>query len=370
MWKRVGSLLFVVMLPAVAALSQDPSLILADGGIQFPDGTVQETSAVVTDPPPTLTVPVDCAAGDSINEALRQPAEELTIEISGICTENVVVSRSNVTLIGTDPSTDGIQGASGIPINNAVLVFGTFSVTIENLQLTGAVGGLGVDYAFAVRVINCRLENNSYAGAFLSGANVRFEDTVITGNGRRGVRMSQASFLNCIRCTIENNPAAGERTGIQAFNGSHIYLSDSIVEGATGIDTTASKVEAWGGSGEIKGAATAIRAVDNASVRLGSISLTGALFVEVKSSAVLENTTQTMPGGSTAYNEIAVDSSLVVVGTASLAADVEFQAFATGVFYEGTSVSGSLECYTGSDAACEDPSDITGTSDCALCPKP
>ena len=56
------------------------------------------------------TIQVDCSKGQSINQALRDKAEELIIQISGMCQERVVVTRDNVTLIGSDPVTDGVTG--------------------------------------------------------------------------------------------------------------------------------------------------------------------------------------------------------------------------------------------------------------------
>jgi hypothetical protein len=50
----------------------------------------------------TATVRVDCVKGDSINAALltNTKAQRLTIDISGMCHENVVVTRDRVTLHG------------------------------------------------------------------------------------------------------------------------------------------------------------------------------------------------------------------------------------------------------------------------------
>ena len=67
----------------------------------------------------TKTVKVDCFKGKSINAALNanKNVDELTIEIDGICYENVIVDRDNVTLRGINlyengEPEDGIEAAS------------------------------------------------------------------------------------------------------------------------------------------------------------------------------------------------------------------------------------------------------------------
>ena len=64
----------------------------------------------------TVTVKVDCTKGGSINKALDQNknARSLILEIGGMCTENVIVTRDRVTLRGINPSIDGIQAASNL----------------------------------------------------------------------------------------------------------------------------------------------------------------------------------------------------------------------------------------------------------------
>ena len=65
------------------------------------------------------TAKVDCFKGKSINAVLKahKNVDELIIEIDGICDEDVLVQRDNVTLLGInldgsgDP-TDGIRAVS------------------------------------------------------------------------------------------------------------------------------------------------------------------------------------------------------------------------------------------------------------------
>lgn len=64
-------------------------------------------------------------------------ADDLVVEIKGLCEENVVVNRERVTLRGTNPASDGIRAAAlDTPGSFALLVRSSY-VRIENLKITG-----------------------------------------------------------------------------------------------------------------------------------------------------------------------------------------------------------------------------------------
>lgn len=368
----------VVVLCVGFSWADQPALVLVDGGIQFPDGTVQETSAVVADGPPTLTIAVDCAAGGSINEALKQPADELTVEISGFCDEIVDLSRSNVTLRGSDPLTDGIHASASLPYNSAILVRGVAGgVALENLSLTGAMAGFSINDSFGVHLTNCRLENSSYTGGFVSSAQVNMTDTVVSGNGNTGIRVGGGSHLGSTGCTIEANGTDGLGTGIRVGRGSELFLTDSAVEGKRAILVEfGSRVYGKGAPTVIEGLPDAggfglAVAVDStSSLELSGVSIVGPFSVRWKSCLKLNDTTQTIPPGLTSVNSVSGGSTLLVSGSTTLVGDVNINEFGTGVFSSGSGVSGNLSCGSGGDAYCENPSVVTGTSSCEKCTTP
>jgi hypothetical protein len=369
--------LICLLLCSPAVTAQDPSIVLKDGGIEFPDGTVQETSAVVTNPPPTLTVNVDCGSGDTVAEALAQPADQLTIEISGICTENVVVSRNHVTLRGTDPLADGIHAEDGVsfPTPYALEVDGVQRATmrIRNLQLAGAPGSypLGV-YHSRVNVKNCRLQNGSHFGAWLSDSLALFTDTVITGNADGGVNFG-GGYFRCTRCTIENNGEGG--WGIRSFPGGEFDLIDSTVEGYRAVYMQGGALRVTGSSSiegipGADGEGLAIEATENATIKLNGASVTGPMNVVLSDLILDEATTHSIPVEFMEDNEVSGNRGIYVAGASTLAGNLGLSALAKGFFESGTSLAGNLECVGGSDAWCEDSSVISGTSNCAQCVKP
>lgn len=96
------SLFLLCVFAAAAALAQDPSLVLADGGLQFPDGTVQLTAAAKGSAPVEDTGqklcwdqdgnPVDCPFtfqdGD-FQAGVDWPAPRFSYNADGTVTDNL-----------------------------------------------------------------------------------------------------------------------------------------------------------------------------------------------------------------------------------------------------------------------------------------
>lgn len=317
----------------------------------------------------TKTIAVDCAAGDSISKALEDKTDELIIEISGICAEEVYVTRSNVTLRGTDPTLDGIRpGPDEVSLNQALNLFGVHAVSIENLKITGGRIGLSINRSFGIDVTNCRLEDNLFFGSILgtASASVDYIDTVVTGNGSTAIWVINGSFLRCTRCTVEDNG----RDGFFLSQGSELTLRDSTVEGWRALDLRGgSRVFTFGSSNTVTGLPVAIRARGTVSAELFAAAVDGRLELGQGSVLTLQpGSTHTNAGGA---GVVSGGSQLIASSTSSLGGDLELRDFSQAVFPVGASISGSLSCSLGADAYCGDPpTAVGGTSDCGQCPKP
>lgn len=325
--------------------------------------------------PATATVAVNCNAGDRIMVALLRPAVELTIEISGICEEDVEILRKNVTLRGTNPLTDGIRPDPDGLKRQVITVFGTNSIIIENLNLAGANNGIGVNASFGVFVTNCIIEDNSFAGVIAGTAStVRVLDTVIRnigGNPNRGIWATQGSNMSCTGCTIENHVR-----GILLRHGSEMLLIDSTVVGTQqGVEVVrASKFRMLAGTspstiqGGSGGSQNALVLRDNSSAFLTSGNINGNIRLRRNSVAVLAGTLQSNP--SLLVNVVQSGSSLVARNSASFVGDFFITEFSNVTLPTGSTVSGSLSCSLGADAVCGNPSNVSGTSNCGQCPTP
>jgi len=190
-------------------------------------------------PPPAsvffrVTVIIDCAAGDSINDALETRARRLTILVDGFptpCIENVVINRDSVILQGANvdlsdpdnpgPPVDVIEGVPSVDrlrgpsFGNVVVIRDARNVTVQHLSLRkGTRGGIRFNGLGRFTVRNCELTGNTEGLSVRGGiANVR--DTTVNGNFRfdeaqgrflgSGITVERHGELDCRRCIIENN---------------------------------------------------------------------------------------------------------------------------------------------------------------------
>ena len=342
--------LAAVLMPA-GLQAQPPSLVLADGGIEFPDGSVLD-SATAVNPPATLTVAVDCTTGDSINDALENEADELVIEISGFCTENVYVRRDNVTFQGTDSATDGITGPSpGSSDPLLVDVKNASGVTFRNLTFANSSRhGLGTRSTRGIVVESCVFKDNGYDGAnFWMASDAFIEDSSFEQNGRFGIRVGAASIVRAVDSVFEDNADSAvlahedavvylsgnacsvtateePMNGLEAYQDSFLYVTDCSLNVPNGM---------------------ALHAFEQSDLNVVSISFVGDLTAEWKSLVFLGSSVQTTAGPN--GNRFAHDSTLVLTfGDATLVGTTTFDTFSTGSIEGSDTYSfGTLLCETG-----------------------
>jgi len=186
-------------------------------------------------PPPAsvfdeVTVIVDCAAGDSIRDALETRARRLTILVDGFptpCIENVIIDRNSVILQGANvdpdnpgPPVDVIEGDPGVgrrsPSGGHVVVIrDARNVTVQHLSLRkGAGAGIRFNGLGRFTVRNCELTDNA-EGLSVRGGLVNVTDTMASGNFRfdeaqgrflgSGITVERHGELTCSHCIVENN---------------------------------------------------------------------------------------------------------------------------------------------------------------------
>ena len=332
----------------------------------------------------TTTVKVDCTKGDEINKALLSnlQAQKLTIEITGMCHENVVVTRDGVTLHGTDPANDGIQAVANTEVTDAALwVRSARLVTVENLTLTGGFSGLLASNAnLPVMVItNCRLMGNNTFGLHLQNSVANAADTTFESPVNSvPVGLFIGSRLGCTHCTL-TAPASGVTPAINVVNSTALFFNQSTLTGGP--------VRAEGSSVTISDSSIDVSALNVPSVNsisetaliLTRVQITGRLFFGQGSNAALNAVTQsTLTGQPNQANF----GSHVVVGSAgqpppggppninSSLGPFDLNNFANLVLSQGSTIDGDLVCRSGSDAFCSNPAGVLGATNCGKCPKP
>jgi len=332
------------------------------------------------------TVRVNCGRNQSVNRALqRHPhVENLVVEIEGICTENVVITRDRVTLRGADPNSDGIRAATdATQIDAAVWIRGAHQVTLENLKLTGGYAGLLLTEVSTLwaRAVNCRFEGNRAYGAMIEGSLLQVEDGVLTDNGSVNVGLFQASRLECRRCTLSNPLLTGPiltRNNVLALAGSAVFLNEStLTEGGLNLNNSLVSATDTTIEARLPGPGIALPLLSLASnVTLTRTEIAGALNILQGSTARLFGVVQTRSDG----GNVADDDSHVRIADASPAAGgppsipssilgLTLRNFSNASLLQASQIT-TLWCSQGANAYCSNPANVSGPSTCALCPVP
>jgi hypothetical protein len=335
---------------------------------------------------PAATVAVNCHKGESINKALTKHANaaSLLVEIDGMCQENVVVTRDRVTLRGSDPASDGVEAAGDAEQTDAaVWVRGAQLVTIENLKLTGGFSGLlATDVGVPFLIMNnCRLEGNIQWGAQLEVALLTAEDTTFGPNARFSVGVFAGSRFECRGCTLTLAPASTVRDNLVVLSASQALLTDTaLVNGGINVGNsvvalTDSSVQAFPG-------ASSLLAGASSTVGMVRTQVEGPMRFNQGTTATLSGVTQT-PGPAP---NVADDTSFVKIGNAGPACPAppcapgppvpsnvlgfNLSNFSNASLLNTSQVTGNLNCALGANAVCTTPANVSGTSNCGLCPKP
>jgi parallel beta-helix repeat protein len=217
---------------------------------------------------------VNCDEGETIQEQLDKAQIGDVIEVSGACSENILIVNSAITLRGVGGATlDGpdtttptirVRGlntriedfASISGGSNVVHVQrGASADILNNVVENGASSGVLVNQSAYARVTGNTIKNNGTQGVNVrQSASADILSNVIggdalSGNGLRGIQVSDAAEADIDDNTITNNGS----DGIRIRRTSHIRLSE---EGGLGVPNL---IEANGGRG--------VRCQTNSSIR-------------------------------------------------------------------------------------------------------
>ena len=203
------------------------------------------------------SVTVDCASGWSIQNAvgMKNPDRPLTVVIRGACSQDITLTRDDVTLVGEGGTLNGtinIVGARRVLIRDLTVssptgpgIFGTenaaFTVQDSVLERNGTDGVLVRNGAQATLRRN-RLADNGRAGIpdtgrgiqATHGGSVDAEDNTIVDNRSDGVGVYNDSYARLVRNTIERNGrAAVGDAGVQ-LGRSRVRGGGNIIRNNTG----------------------------------------------------------------------------------------------------------------------------------------
>lgn len=206
-----------------------------------------------------IEVAVDCAAGNTIGNALTAHADGkglLTITVSGVCNETVTISRDDVLLQGTAGS--GIQTPTGVNYGLGV-TDNTSNVEVRDLAITGgplsavfvnkgahatlrnivvqqaATGLMALDNA-VLDVSGATVRNNAQGLYAVRGGVIAINNSVIEGNNVGALAFKAGSILltstNPEVSTGTGVTVRANATGVVVRSGGFVEIADSVIEGS------------------------------------------------------------------------------------------------------------------------------------------
>jgi hypothetical protein len=180
------------------------------------------------------TVAVDCTMGQTIQAAINREDGPLVIDVHGICNENVNVMRKDVTLRGSDPVTDGIQGVVAVPQLAALRFRYVDAGRVENLSISNGPG-IGIAAVFShLTVVNCRVTGNGGLGMGLAEGTFVDATGVTVSQNQAGANVQRGAIFFCRECDFQNN---GGFAVVATFGG-FLSLHDSVVTGQRGLSSS------------------------------------------------------------------------------------------------------------------------------------
>jgi hypothetical protein len=216
------------------------------------------------------TVSVDCAAGQSIADALLSTSRRLSrvrIEISGVCHEAVMLNRDEVSLIGVTP-----DAAIAAPPGSRIAVFaaGGRGLRLDDLALRApAAGGEGLRVLKGqLAAANLRLQG---ALTIHRGSVVEIFGAEITGanepafDGGNGISVGGNSFLAVFDATITDSLLHGI-----AVQDSVLYAGNTRLErnGEGGLSLTGGASATFDRSFAVDNGGPGVEASENSTAQL------------------------------------------------------------------------------------------------------
>jgi hypothetical protein len=171
------------------------------------------------------TVSISGTSYNTITEAITAASNGDIIDITGVHTESIDVSKS-ITLRGTNPSTDIIQASA------EALTDGQGSNVINIIRaddadvLTVSVENLGIRHGNASSAQNGGGINVDKVTGLLTLNNLIIEDNFTSKNGG-GISIA-GSNVNVINCTIRNNSSSLDGGGIIATPNNGAAINNTV----------------------------------------------------------------------------------------------------------------------------------------------
>lgn len=172
---------------------------VATAAFGAPADTPQPPAPAAATEAPAKTIRVDCDQGQKIGDHLPRSFDPVEIAFTGTCSEQVRISRDQVTLRGA---------AAGATINGTVVIEGASGVRVEDLAIRkGEEGGLLIRLNSGVVVSNVTIEDTGARAILVEGSSAVLRDITMRRTGKYGIhsRTSRVELQGSIYasdCTV------------------------------------------------------------------------------------------------------------------------------------------------------------------------
>ena len=262
---------------------------------------------------------VDCAAGQTVAQALATADKTfgpVTITLTGVCQEKVVIKRDDVTLRGAGPS-DGLASPPSA-FGGTLLQVRARGFDLRQVTLAPSTGDAGLELlagatltGFALTVVGGNPGVLVWEGAYAEVYGSEFRDvtvptgimqavgghlvlssSVVAGGAGAGISVTRGGSLAAFEVTVSGNTS----TGISVSEGAHAFLGDVVVTGGR-VGLSLSSATASVSGGRVVGAsASGITVQDGAHLSIGGGAIveqhaSAGIFVSGGSSVVPTNVT-------------------------------------------------------------------------------
>lgn len=178
---------------------------------------------------------VNCDEGETIQEQLDKAQDGDVIEVSGICSENILIVKSTITLSGAGGAT-----LDGLDTTTPTIRVRGLNVRIEDFaSISGGSNVVQVHRGASADIRNNVIENGTRSGVLVNQSGyARVTGNTIRNNGTHGVVVRQSASADILSNTIGGDALSGNGfRGIQVSDAAEADIDDNIItnNGSDGI---------------------------------------------------------------------------------------------------------------------------------------
>ncbi len=342
---------------------------------------LDEMQAVGTPFPPSERMTIDCNAGDTLDilpiglpvgtvgqavgvldgddddDDANKTADigRLFVEISGVCTGNLIIRRSNVTLLGVteDAAIVGGIDTRGNPVGSVIEVHYAQGVRVRDMTISNGFPA-AIDALYSdVWVGNVVIEKNS-RGFRSVGSTSEIRDSIIRGN-ERGISTGVGDLTISRDNVVHDNSVIG----LMVQTGANLtVIGNEVYNNGIGFISMNSAVMVWFDGATLSNNGTGGWSLYQSIVRFHGLIDAGDLILHVGG-----NASTVIASNGVMSGKLIVDGSSDLVVEGELTGDAHITEFSRAVVQSGGRAD-SLTCANGGDAAC---AGVVIATDCNSC---